>query len=220
MKTGPRPWFRLWSDAVDDEKLRLLAFEDRWHFVALMCCKSQGILDSQDHDAIMRRKVAVKLGLQVRELEEVARRLSEVDLINSESLQPLAWCKRQFESDLSTERVRRFREAKQGETPMKRFMNVSETPPETETETDTEKRGARARRFSPPSAEEVAAYCTENRYQVDSAKFCDHYTAKGWKIGTSPMKDWKAAVRTWTRNGPSSSPPTAPSYAKSKPLGT
>ena len=40
------PWFRLYAEAIDDEKLRLLAFEDRWHFIALMCCMGQGILDS------------------------------------------------------------------------------------------------------------------------------------------------------------------------------
>ena len=77
------PWFRLYSEAVDDEKLRLLAFEDRWHFIALMCCKNSGILD--DQSPLMRRKVAVKLGLDLRELDEVARRLSEVGLIRGSS---------------------------------------------------------------------------------------------------------------------------------------
>ena len=64
-------WLRLYAETIDDEKLRLLAFEDRWHFVALLCCKAQGLLDSSD--ALMRRKVAVKLGLAIRELDEVAR---------------------------------------------------------------------------------------------------------------------------------------------------
>jgi len=27
----------------------------------------------------------------------------------------------------------------------------------------------------------------------------DHYTAKGWMIGSNKMKDWKAAVRTWEK---------------------
>jgi hypothetical protein len=25
----------------------------------------------------------------------------------------------------------------------------------------------------------------------------DFYASKGWKVGNQPMKDWKAAVRTW-----------------------
>ena len=35
------PWFRLYHRMIDDEKLRLLAFEDRWHFVAPTTCKAE-----------------------------------------------------------------------------------------------------------------------------------------------------------------------------------
>lgn len=55
------------------------------------------------------------------------------------------------------------------------------------------------KRFSPPSADEVSAYCRERRNSVDAQKFCDFYTSKGWKVGSQPMKDWKAAVRTWEK---------------------
>lgn len=102
------PWFRLYNRMVDDEKLRLLAFEDRWHFVALCCLKSSGLLDEPDSD-IRSRKIAVKLGVQVRELEEISRRLREVELID-ESLNPLAWDELQYRSDNSKDRVKRYRE--------------------------------------------------------------------------------------------------------------
>ena len=52
-------------------------------------------------------------------------------------------------------------------------------------------------RFSPPTVDEVAEYCRERRNKVDPQRFVDFYAAKGWKIGQNPMKDWKAAVRTW-----------------------
>ncbi|EXU79084.1 hypothetical protein AX13_08315 [Comamonas aquatica DA1877] len=39
------PWFRVYTRMVDDDKLKLLAFEDRWHFVALLCLKGEGLLD-------------------------------------------------------------------------------------------------------------------------------------------------------------------------------
>lgn len=94
-----RQWFRMYAEAVDDEKLRLLAFEDRWHFVALLCLKAQGTLDS---DAPHReRRIALKLGLQLPQLDELKRRLIEVRLID-EDWQPLNWGKRQFESDTKT----------------------------------------------------------------------------------------------------------------------
>jgi hypothetical protein len=132
-----RAWFRLHVDAVDDEKLGLLAFEDRWHFVALLCCKAKGILDDTERPELIRRKVAHKLGLSLSELDNVARRLAEVGLIGFEGLQPLAWEARQYESDSSAERTREYRERlKQA----KRHGDVTVTPPDTETEADTERR--------------------------------------------------------------------------------
>ena len=59
----------------------------------------------------------------------------------------------------------------------------------------------RSRRFVTPTVDEVAAYCAERKNSVDAQEFVDHYTAKGWVIGKSPMKDWKASVRTWEKNG-------------------
>ena len=55
-------------------------------------------------------------------------------------------------------------------------------------------------RFSPPTVEEVAAYCRERGNKVDPQRFVDFYTAKGWRVGNQPMKDWRAAVRTWERD--------------------
>ena len=51
--------------------------------------------------------------------------------------------------------------------------------------------------FAPPSVEEVREYCNERGNNVDPDKFVDYYTCKGWVVGRSKMKDWKAAVRTW-----------------------
>lgn len=57
----------------------------------------------------------------------------------------------------------------------------------------------RVTRFKKPTAEEVAAFCSEHGYGVDANAFIDFYDSKGWKIGKDTMKDWKAAVRTWER---------------------
>ena len=55
--------------------------------------------------------------------------------------------------------------------------------------------------FVKPSVEDVKAYCQKRGNQVDPEQFVDFYESKGWKIGNQPMKDWKAAVRTWERRG-------------------
>lgn len=53
----------------------------------------------------------------------------------------------------------------------------------------------RAKRFTPPSLEDVQQYVKERGSRVDPQGFIDFYAAKGWKIGKTPMKDWKAACR-------------------------
>lgn len=55
------------------------------------------------------------------------------------------------------------------------------------------------KRFTAPTKEDVMAYCNERNNRVDPERFIDYYTANGWKVGKNPMKDWKAAVRTWER---------------------
>ncbi|MDD7260781.1 MAG: hypothetical protein PUH34_11355 [Eubacteriales bacterium] len=54
-------------------------------------------------------------------------------------------------------------------------------------------------RFSPPSVEDVAAFCQEKGYMIDPERFVDYYSSNGWKVGKNPMRDWKAAVRAWSR---------------------
>jgi hypothetical protein len=55
----------------------------------------------------------------------------------------------------------------------------------------------RAKRFIPPTVDEVRAYCQERGNGIDPQRFIDHYTSNGWMVGKNKMKDWKAAVRTW-----------------------
>lgn len=69
-----------------------------------------------------------------------------------------------------------------------------------EKESEPKQMPARQRpRFTPPTVEEVRAYCQERKNGVDPERFVDFYTAKGWKIGKNSMVDWKCAVRNWER---------------------
>ena len=54
-------------------------------------------------------------------------------------------------------------------------------------------------RFKPPTAAEVAAYAGQAGLSLDAARFCDFYASKGWRVGSSPMRDWRAACRNWAR---------------------
>ena len=80
---------------------------------------------------------------------------------------------------------------------------IDKTREDIEKETPTVSR----KRFVPPSVGDVAEYCLEHRYQVDPERFVDFYASKGWVVGKSPMKDWKAAVRTWAKERKEQTPP-------------
>ena len=56
--------------------------------------------------------------------------------------------------------------------------------------------------FVPPTVEEVAEYVAKRGSRIDPQGFLDFYASKGWLIGKTPMKDWKAACRNaehWER---------------------
>lgn len=60
----------------------------------------------------------------------------------------------------------------------------------------------RAKRFTPPTLAEVRSYVAERHSPVDPQGFIDYYASKGWMVGKTPMKDWKAACRNaenWER---------------------
>lgn len=59
---------------------------------------------------------------------------------------------------------------------------------------------SRTKSFVKPTVEEIHEYCIERKNSVDANKFFDYYESKGWLVGKTKMKDWKAAVRTWENN--------------------
>lgn len=54
-------------------------------------------------------------------------------------------------------------------------------------------------RFQKPSIDEIRQYCSSRNNSVDPEQFFNFYESKGWTIGKSHMKDWRAAVRTWEK---------------------
>ena len=56
-------------------------------------------------------------------------------------------------------------------------------------------------RFVKPTVEEVKAFCSERKNAVDAERFHAYYESNGWRVGRSPMTDWRAAIKTWERNG-------------------
>lgn len=82
------------------------------------------------------------------------------------------------------------------------YLKGSQTLPNTVQDKDIVivKDKAKAKRFVKPTVVDIAEYCLERNNVVDAQKFYDYYSSNGWKVGKNPMKDWKAAVRTWEKN--------------------
>lgn len=136
---------------------------------------------------------------------------------------PEIWCK--FQQDASdlffNQRMaaevekRQAHRQKQKENALKRWNksgicggNATAMPLENENENinesdiDNKKEGAGRKPFVKPTLEEVTQYCQERNKGVNPNKWLSYYEANGWKVGKNPMKDWKAAVRTWEPEKP------------------
>lgn len=124
-------WFRLYAELVSDPIIQSLAFEDQRHYVALLCLKCSGLLDRAIQPSRRDAFIARGLGLSIEAATEAKRRLQEVFLCD-EMWQPTGWKKRQYESDNSTKRTRKYRKTlNTGNVPVtspKRSRDVTVTP--------------------------------------------------------------------------------------------
>jgi hypothetical protein len=119
-------WFRLDDDVINDPKILLLPEAMRWIWVAFLCIasKNSGQLPSNEI-------IALSLRVKPTKAAEYLTRLCIAGLIDKTEtgFAPHNWARRQFKSDVSTDRVKRFR---------KQERNVSETPPHTQAHTETQ----------------------------------------------------------------------------------
>jgi hypothetical protein len=127
-------WFRMWIDILDDPKLAVsvTAAETFRVTVLLMAyareLNNAGKIDQPDD------VIAWRLRITIPELKKHLKHLSDLKIIELKpELHFINWAKRQFLSDSSTERVKRFRVGKRNVSKLFR-----ETPPDTDTETDTD----------------------------------------------------------------------------------
>lgn len=54
--------------------------------------------------------------------------------------------------------------------------------------------------FVPPTPQEVEEYALSLGQTLDGNRFCDYHTAKGWMVGSTPMRNWRAMVRLWLQD--------------------
>lgn len=83
---------------------------------------------------------------------------------------------------------------------MNNQRTTNEQPANTIEEGKKERKKEGNTRMMPPTVEDVMRFCAEQGNGIDAAAFVDYYARQGWKLANGvPMKDWKAAIRTWER---------------------
>lgn len=129
-------WFRFYDDAINDPKILKLPEAIRWRWSAILCVasKNSGILPPIVDVALMLRLTPQQAAATVTQLVSAGL----IDKTET-GLSPHNWNGRQYKSDVSNERVKRYRERKCNVT-----ETVTVTPPETETEPETDHSEAKA----------------------------------------------------------------------------
>ena len=192
------------SDSVD----QLSWFEECLFYRLIVNCDDYGRYDGRAA-IIKNRLFPLKEDLTVAEVSDAVMDLAAADLIilytidGKPYLQLKTWDEHQrirakrskfppFDSKLLTNDS----ELPSIDSESLTYASVIQSNP---IQSESNTKGVKPSRFTPPSLEEVKAYCEERSNGVDPQAFIDFYTSKGWKIGKETMKDWQAAVRTWER---------------------
>lgn len=121
-------WFRLYGEFATDPKVQMLSEANQRRYIMLLCLRcSNGNVTLHDDE------IAFQLRISNDEWAATKAVLLDKKLI-TEGGRPTAWDKRQYLSDSSTARVAAHRAKKKAEK--KRACNVTETPPDTDTDTE------------------------------------------------------------------------------------
>lgn len=124
-------WFRSYADTHRNPKIARLSDKDfrLWHQLLCIAAENDGLIPPvSDLKNLLR--------MRLDHCSEALKRFQTGGLLDAkgDSYAPHNWNERQFKSDSSTERVRKHREGRNVSG------NVSETPPDTESDTETEKK--------------------------------------------------------------------------------
>ena len=189
------------SENVD----RLSAFEETMFYRLIVNCDDFGRMDARPK--ILASKLFPLKDIRTTQIENALRALTSAELVTLYNvdgkpfLQMNTWDRHQQIRAVKS-KYPSMQEADSTCNQLKSDeINCSRNPIQSESKSNTKSKaeiGAQVR-FTPPTVGEVAGYCMERGNGVDAEQFVDFYSSKGWKVGSQPMKDWKAAVRTWEK---------------------
>lgn len=215
MKRAGLPWFRFYTNTIDDLAVSRLSDGLYRIWVGLQCLTSEygGSLPTPD-------VIAFRLRKNDRVMGEALKKLIEVGLIEAtpDSLRPRNWVELQYKSDSSTNRVRAHRERQRNVS-----SAVTETAPDTDTESDTETESETDREGDERESRSLTHARAPTAWpdgfkltqgHIDFAKENFGYTAEEVETMFERFKDhclmhgkryadWDAGFRSWIRKQPS-----------------
>ena len=197
------PWFRLYSEFAHDPKIQMLSEAMQRRYVMLMCLRCSETLET-----LHETEIAFQLRLSEAELIETKNLFISKNFIDKQ-WNLLNWDKRQFVSDSSTMRVRKYRDKKKqpsnaDETLQKQPSNAIDTDTDTDTESNKKKENKRGSRLSQDFClpNEWNSWARNERPELNVLqtfdKFKDYWIAQAGQKGVK--LDWFATWRNWVRN--------------------
>lgn len=159
-----KPWFRLYAEFATDPKVQMMSEADQRRFVMLLCVWSQSVTpcdgdvtlhvtgdvtNAAQNSVLHDDELAFQLRISADDWAQTKARFMARGLISEDNV-PLAWNKRQYVSDTSNDRVKRWREKQKSKNNGAEIVgvttgdgnvtpcNVTVTPPDTDTDTDTD----------------------------------------------------------------------------------
>ncbi|CAH1657694.1 hypothetical protein CHELA1G11_13014 [Hyphomicrobiales bacterium] len=227
-------WYRAYAGTVKDDKLAEVAIVAGcsrsvaiavWHSLLESAAESGkgGLFETTP------RRIAANLGEPVEVIDAVFAAMSETGMVDVNSI--VAWKRRQFESDSSTERSRKHRDAKKNVAGNEinddaTLHGRSATPPDTDTDTDNKKTShpsdVRQKSAEKPrksatripddwSPSQVGAdYAAEHGVtgewlKREAERFRNFWLGKAGKDGAK--LDWDATWRNWILKAAEGGPP-------------
>ena len=203
-------WFKHDVDANQDAKLQNVLFDYGlegyglyWYCIELIAGKvdKDNIKFELEHDA---RILARNTGSTLQKVEEMMRYFLKTGLFecSNNTITCLKLAKRLDKSMTSNPQMREIiGNLKSHDGIMTESDKVMQDKNRLDKNREEEIKKPESR-FTPPTYQEAFDYFSERGFanKLESDKFIDFYEMKGWMVGKTKMKDWKAAVRNWTKS--------------------
>lgn len=186
------------TNSFNDEKITELYMSFGYEGLGLFYTLLEKLASQEKPIKTSVLKSQLKVG---KKLEKCWKFMEEIELIHSNNdetfnIKLMNFSEKyQIKKEKNTKRVSEFRERQEVIKSVTHYKSVCNAPKVKESKVNINIK--EKERFTPPSLNEISIYISENKFNVDGQNFIDFYTSKGWQIGKTQMKDWKATVRTW-----------------------